>query len=145
MNFLALISTLTIAAFIYGNLSLIIAARIQSAPFDVLFGVAFGWSTLFLVVFITFADRIIGFFSRYKFFKKWLGKIKEMAHRYEKSSVLGTFLATMIPLPPCGIYAGSVVGLSLGFSKLKTFWIVWGTNMIQFAIMYMIIYFFRII
>jgi uncharacterized membrane protein len=131
--------TLTLAAFIYGNLSLIIAAELQKAPFLVLLLVGIGWSTAFLVVFIAFAEKIINYFSRFKFFKKHFDKIKDKAKNYHKNSIAGTIIATIVPLPPFGIYAGAVIGLTLGFSKLKTFLIVWLANMFQFFVMYLLL------
>ena len=136
MEALETIVILTIASLIYGNFSLIIAAGLQHAPFIMLLSVAIGWSTAFLLIFITFAEKIIKFLSKISFFEKNINKLKEKAKNYHKGSISGVILATIIPLPPFGIYAGSVIGLTLGFSKIKTFILVWLANMLQFAIMY---------
>jgi len=131
--------TLILAALLYGNLSLIIVSELQKVPFLVLFLVGIGWSTAFLAVFIAFAEKIINYFSRFKFFKKWFDKIKDKAKNYHNHSVAGTIIATIVPLPPFGIYAGVVIGLALGFSKLKTFCLVWLANMFQFVVMYLLL------
>jgi uncharacterized membrane protein len=136
---LNVVVSLFVAALIYGNLSLILAAEVQHVSFALLFIVAIVWSTSFTAVFILFINKIVKFFSRFAFFKKWLALVKEKAKKYPKHSLVGVILASIIPFPPCGLYCGSIVGLSLGFSKLETFAIVWLSNLAQFLLMYLVI------
>jgi uncharacterized membrane protein len=139
MTDIALILSLILAVTIYGNLSLVIAAELLSADLLSLSIVAVGWATLFLIVFLAFTQKIINFFSRFQFFKRWLAKVKEKAKGYPKYSVAGVVLATIVPLPPAGMHCGSIVGLTIGFSRLKTFAIVWTSNLLQFMVMYLIV------
>lgn len=138
-NIVTVIISLIAAAIVYGNLSLIIVSELQKVDFLTLFVIAVSWSTVFLIVFILLTGKIIKFFSRFDFFRKWLVKVKKKAKSYPRRSVTGVVLATITPVPPCGLHAGSIIGLSLGLSKLKTFTIVWLTNIAQFFIMYAIL------
>jgi len=139
-----LIISLIVASMVYGNITLIVAGELLKAPFFItLFSVVMIWTAVYLLIFVLFMEQILGFFSRFKFFKSWLDKARNKANEFRHHHViLGIFIATIIPFPPFGLNCGSVVGLTLGLSKLKTMLIVWLTNLLQFFIFYVILIYF---
>jgi len=139
-----IIISLIAASMVYGNITLIVAGEfLKTSFFLTLFSVVIIWTAVYLSIFILFMDQILGFFSRFKFFKNWLDKARNKANEFRHHNVvIGIFIATIIPVPPFGLNCGAVVGLTLGLSKIKTMAIVWLTNLVQFLIFYVLLTYF---
>jgi uncharacterized membrane protein len=134
------IASLIVAVLVYGNYTLVPAAEIQHVPFLILFAVAVAWPTIFLSIFLIFLEKIMAFFSRYKFFRNTVKAAKAKAKKYHNHTVIGVILSVVLPLPVTGLHCGSIIGMTLGFSKLKTFIIVWLANFLQFLVIYAVVH-----